>query len=327
MPRHARIDIPGLLHHIIVRGIERRDIFLDDQDREEFLSRFSALLEETGSRCFAWALLDNHFHLLLRPEEGTLASFMRRLLTGYAVVFNLRHNRAGHLFQNRYKSIVCDEDHYLLELVRYIHLNPIRAGKVVDLDDLLSFPWCVHADLLGKSGRSLVDSESVLALFSSRKGRACQLCKTFLADGLKTEKPQKLSRGGKRLSRALNPALAEDEEFDDRILGGGRFVENLLGATGQGAVKTLTLNDLIRLVGTHFSLDPEELAQPSKEQRIVRAKSVISYVAVRRLHIKSVDVAKALGYSSTAVTHAAARGRGIISEMPTLGKTLAGGKL
>jgi REP element-mobilizing transposase RayT len=144
MPRHARIDIPGLLHHVIVRGIEKRPVFLDDQDREEFLSRFTMLLAETKTDCYAWALLDTHFHLLLQPQTAKLSHFMRRLLTGYAVVFNLRHQRAGHLFQNRYKSIACDGDSYLLELVRYIHLNPLRAGIVDTLASLDDHPWCGH---------------------------------------------------------------------------------------------------------------------------------------------------------------------------------------
>jgi putative transposase len=116
MPRQARIDFPGLLHHVIVRGIEKRSIFLDEQNREEFLSRFARLLAETETDCFAWALLDSHFHLLLQPNTIKLSHFMRRLLTGYAVVFNLRHNRAGHLFQNRYKSIVCDGEAYWVAL-------------------------------------------------------------------------------------------------------------------------------------------------------------------------------------------------------------------
>src|SRR5512136_676836 len=114
MPRTARIDIPGLLQHVIVRGIERSDIFLDDDDRALFLERFSKLLVETGTECIAWALMTNHFHLLLRPQSTKLSFIMRRLLTGYAVVFNRRHNRSGHLFQNRYKSIVCEENPYLL---------------------------------------------------------------------------------------------------------------------------------------------------------------------------------------------------------------------
>jgi REP element-mobilizing transposase RayT len=129
MPRSARLDVPCILQHVIVRGIEKRDIFLDDRDREFFANRLSSLLKETEVRCFAWSILSNHFHLLLMPMRSTLASFMRRLLTGYAVYFNRQHSRSGHLFQNRYKSIVCEEEPYLLELVRYIHLNPLRVGR------------------------------------------------------------------------------------------------------------------------------------------------------------------------------------------------------
>jgi REP element-mobilizing transposase RayT len=110
MPRLARLDITGLLQHVIVRGIERRDIFIDDIDRQNFVGRVTTLLPETGVCCYAWAILSNHFHTLLMPTATPLASFMRRLLTGYAVTFNRRHNRCGHLFQNRYKSIVCEEE-------------------------------------------------------------------------------------------------------------------------------------------------------------------------------------------------------------------------
>lgn len=328
MPRNARIDIPGLLHHVIVRGIDKRDIFLDDQDREDFISRFSSLLQDTGTRCFAWSLLGNHFHLLIRPEQGTLATFMRRLLTGYAVVFNLRHNRSGHLFQNRYKSIVCDEEPYLLELVRYIHLNPIRAGMIDCLEDLERFPWCGHAELAGKNNRGLIAQESILALFSQREQSARQRYKAYLADGFKDDRSQKLSRGGKRLSRALNPTLSEEELFDDRILGGGHFVEQLLDATGerqQGLPPSLA--ELVCLVAAHFGIDPDELYVPSKARRIVRAKALICYIAVRRLKIKGIEVAEFLGYSSTAVTHAVTRGGVIFAETPDLGEKLTARKL
>lgn len=103
MPRQSRLDIPGLLQHVIVRGIERTDIFLDDEDRSRFIARFGKLLVETGTDCFAWALIPNHYHLLLRCNRLELSRFTRRLLTGYAVTFNRRHARSGHLFQNRYK--------------------------------------------------------------------------------------------------------------------------------------------------------------------------------------------------------------------------------
>ena len=136
MPRMARIDAPGALHHVIARGIERRKIFQDDKDRDDFLERLKTIITETHTPCYAWALLPNHVHLLLRTGMTPISGVMRRLLTGYAVSYNGRHRRRGHLFQNRYKSILCQEDPYLLELVRYIHLNPMRARLVDDVRSL-----------------------------------------------------------------------------------------------------------------------------------------------------------------------------------------------
>ena len=106
MPRKARIDAPGALYHIICRGIERREIFKDDVDRNDFLDRVRNLLCETETPCFAWALMPNHFHLLLKTADVPISMIMRRLLTGYAAHFNRRYQRQGHLFQNRFKSIL-----------------------------------------------------------------------------------------------------------------------------------------------------------------------------------------------------------------------------
>ena len=125
MTRQARIDAPSALHHIICRGIERRQIFFDDVDRDYFVGRLATVLSETSTNCFAWALIPNHLHLLVQTGAVPISTVMRRLLTSYAVHFNRRHHRSGHLFQNRYKSILCQQDPYLLELVRYIHFNPI----------------------------------------------------------------------------------------------------------------------------------------------------------------------------------------------------------
>ncbi len=130
MPRQARIDAPGALQHIIIRGIERKVIFKNDTDREDFIDRLGNLIEETETACYAWAFMTNHVHLLLRTGATSISTVMRRLLTGYAVSFNHRHRRYGHLFQNRYKSILCEKDPYLKQLVGYIHLNPFRAGMV-----------------------------------------------------------------------------------------------------------------------------------------------------------------------------------------------------
>ena len=108
MPRIARLDTPGLLHHVMIRGIERRKIFKDNEDRENFIERLSILLPETETLCYAWALMPNHVHMLIRSGPSGISRFMRRLLTGYAVSFNRRHKRHGQLFQNRYKGMKGD---------------------------------------------------------------------------------------------------------------------------------------------------------------------------------------------------------------------------
>ncbi|MBW2336999.1 MAG: transposase [Deltaproteobacteria bacterium] len=164
----------------MARGIERRKIFLDDKDRTSFLERLALILEETQTQCYAWALIPNHFHILLRIGTTPLSTVMRRLMTGYAVTFNIRHRRSGHLFQNRYKSVVCEEDTYLLELTRYIHLNPLRARLVEDLKSLDKYQWACHSAILGRRKNPLIpalakevpSAEGGLSFsFSSGKGK------------------------------------------------------------------------------------------------------------------------------------------------------------
>jgi len=130
----------------MIRGIERRYIFKDDKDRDDFLERLEKLLPETHMFCYAWALMSNHAHFLFRTGDVSISTLMRRLLTGYAVGFNRRHRRHGQLFQNRYKSVICQEDAYLKELVRYIHLNPVRAKTVSGVSELDS----AHRQILFK---------------------------------------------------------------------------------------------------------------------------------------------------------------------------------
>src|SRR4030042_3621695 len=189
MPRKARIDAPGALHHIIIRGIERRKIFLCDADRDFFLERFGRIIKETHTSCFAWALMDNHAHFLIRTGLTPIPTVMRRLLTGHAVSFNRRHHRNGHLFQNRYKSILCQEDPYLLELVRYIHLNPLRSNLATDYSELARYPYSGHSFLLGKCHNEWQDTSYVLLLFDRKKPKARFLYGEFVKKGM---------RGGRR---------------------------------------------------------------------------------------------------------------------------------
>ncbi len=313
MPRQARIDIPGLLQHVIVRGVGRLSIFYDDYDREDFLARFDRLLQETTTTCYAWVLLDNHFHLLLQPQGAKLAFVMRRLLTGYAVAFNLRHKRSGHLFQNRYKSIVCDRDSYLLELIRYIHLNPIRAGVVDNLESLAAYRWCGHRDLLDDSSAGQVSVEEVLSLFANKKQSARQKYLEFLSDGCEYNVVGTLSKGGKLASMSLDPNLDSDDLFDERVLGGGVFVDQVLRDAGLvPEVSRISLAALIRLVANDYGIDQMRMIKPGKERSVSTAKAVICHIGLRDCGFKGVDIAKSLGMTSSAVSHAAKRGEGIL---------------
>jgi putative transposase len=322
MPRQARIDIPGLLHHVIVRGIEKCPIFLDDQDREAFLSRLKPLLAETGTDCYAWALLDTHFHLLLQPHTASLSSVMRRLLTGYAVYFNLRHSRSGHLFQNRYKSIVCDGDLYLLELVRYIHLNPFRARIVRTLEGLDNYYWSGHLQLIGNTARELINEDKVLSFFSDRRKAARQQYRQFIIDGIDHSVAPELSGGGKRISQAVDPGLAECDLFDDRILGGGDFVERVLNLAGHTGRRQRTLADIVEQVANYFEVEADNLRKPSKERTVSRAKAVICYVAVRDEGLKGIEVSSELAFTPGAVSHAAKRGEQVLRKEKPLQRIL-----
>ena len=319
MPRTARIDIPGLLQHVIVRGIERRDIFLDDNDRRLFLERFSKLLAETGTECLAWALMTNHFHLLLCPRVTKLSVFMRRLLTGYAIVFNLQHKRSGHLFQNRYKSIACQEDAYLLELIRYIHLNPLRVGLAKTIDELDSYPWSGHAVLMGKQELSGQSSDDVLLLFDQRKKSARQKYREFVIDGIKHGHRDDLVGGGLRRSQGVR-TMGEYEAYDERILGSGEFVESLWRETESSEVQIpkITLDEMMQRAADTLQVKVELLRQKNRTKELADVRAAICYLAVRVCNFSGVVVARALNMTRSGVSVAVKRGEEIVSGNPTL---------
>lgn len=310
MPRTARLDLPDLLQHVIVRGVNHCDIFLDDHDRRRFLDRFSALLIATHTDCFAWALLPNHLHLLLRPRKSNLAHLMRRLLTGYAVYFNRRHSRSGHLFQNRYKSIVCDGDAYLLELVRYIHLNPLRSGLVSDMAALDHHPWSGHAALIGQGVLPGQIIDELLSFFAANKGEARRRYQEFVVDAIAMGRRDELV--GRR-SEAQD--LHCRSSADKRILGGDEFCRTLegYGTLARQLESPLSIAELVRRVCQHYAVAAESILARTRLAAIVEARSVICYLAVRELGHSGVKVGEHVGIGRAGVSHAVARGERIVA--------------
>ena len=322
MPRKARIDAPGALHHVIVRGIEGKAIFKDLYDRYEFLDRLGDLLLDTSTPCFAWALMFNHVHLLLKTGLTPIAKVMQRLLTGYALHFNRRHRRHGQLFQNRYKSFLCEEDAYLLELVRYIHLNPLRAEVVKDLTQLNTYPFCGHHVLMGQYSHSWQDIDYVLALFGKTSAAATNAYATFVAKGVSAGRRPELVGGGLIRSVGGWSALKGYRNSgirikgDERILGSSDFVENTLRQSNERLEEKIQrqaagpdLEALIEKTSVYFNVDIEDLKTASKERNISHARSVVCYLAVRKLMVSCADVARTLKISPSTVSKAVIKGR------------------
>jgi len=355
MPRQARLDAPGVLQHVMARGIERRKIFKDDKDRQSFLERLALILEKTQTQCYAWALIPNHFHLLLRTGPFPLSTVMRRLMTGYAVTFNRRHRRAGHLFQNRYKSVVCEEDPYLLELIRYIHLNPLRAKLVEDLKALDKYPWTGHSAILGRRKNPLIlhitkDSNKVSDEVNSKskiqnpcpvKREACltgakseislahkttmdvllhfgntvriarRRYRQFVKNGIEQGRRSELQGGGLVRSAGGNKVgllgrkKEEREKGDERILGSGDFVIQVLGQKekehkdmGQASLR---LPELITKVVHELGITREALISKSRDAAVSEARAIISFLGTRKLGETQTEIQRYLKISRIGV--------------------------
>jgi REP element-mobilizing transposase RayT len=320
MPRTARLDIHGLLYHVIVRGIERRPIFHDDRDRTFFVERFAALLGETQTDCLAWSLLQNHFHLLLRPRSVSLSTFMRRLLTSYAVTFNLRHKRCGHLFQNRYKSLLCDEESYLLELVRYVHLNPLRAGLVGTLKELATYPWCGHAIIMGNRSLTGQNTEEVLERFGKTLKSARAHYETFVNDGITQEVPEPEQARGLRRWLAGQIGKVTDLAADERVLGGETF---WLGMHPEAEHPTaMPLPVLLNRVATAFDVTPEQLLRRTRVLGVADARAAFCYLAAHSGGHSGAEIARELRMSRSGVCIAIGRGEVLLKNRMDLLKIL-----
>ncbi len=327
MPRTARLDAPGVLHHVMIRGIERRKIFRNDKDREDLIERLENLCNTTQTTCYAWAFMSNHAHFLFRTGTVPLSRLMRRLLTGYVIRFNRRHKRSGQLFQNRYKSIICQEDGYLKELVRYIHLNPIRSGIVQTLDELKSYKYCGHSTLMGKTESKWQDTDYVLGYFSKSKSKAREEYESFVKEGFTQGRKKQLTGGG--LIRSLG-GWTEAREIlkggihimsDERILGDSDFVDSVISQSEEHYErrhrlrrKGYDLDGIAKRVSEVLGMKPDEVFSKGRQDRKVKARSLLCFWASRELGLSHTSLAKKLEMSLAGVGFSVERGESIAKE-------------
>jgi putative transposase len=314
MPRGARLDTPGTLHHVIVRGIERCNIVDDDRDRTDFIKRVALVAHESRTPIFAWALMNNHAHVLMRSGTGGIAHFMRRVLTGYAISYNRRHRRHGHLFQNRYKSIICQEDAYFCELVRYIHLNPLRTGLVETMTELDRYPWCGHAAVIGRRDQPWQDRDYVLRWFGTLEGPAKKAYRSFVQKGIyHGQRPELVggglvrSMGGWSAVKSLRRSGIE-EKGDARILGSGDFVTQVIGEAGQQIRHQLAGDDpldaaaeIIRKYCAAQNVSVQVLRSGSRRQPVSRVRRELTLRLVNELGLSLAEAARQLGLTTSGV--------------------------
>jgi putative transposase len=327
MPRKARIDATGAVHHIMVRGIEGREVFRTDADRKNFLGRLSALTPDSQTRCFAWALLPNHVHLLLQTGLMPMSTLMQRLLTGYAVSFNLKYRRHGQLFQNRYKSILCQEDPYLKELVRYIHLNPLRAGLVSDMKTLDSYPWSGHSAIMGKVKHDWQDTNHVLSFFGGTISKGRRNYRSFVEAGISNGRRPDLIGGG--LMRSLGgwegvKALHKMNirfKGDERILGDSDFVEQVLNRANEHFERRYALKEkgydfagVVERVAKIMNLETSDVLRPTRDPQTVKARSLLCYWANKELGLTTVEISRRLKISQSGACKASLRGEKLALE-------------
>ena len=315
MPRRARLDAPGTLHHVMVRGIERRRIVNDVGDRKNFVKRIGELSVDTGTAIYAWVLMTNHAHILLRSSETGISGFMRRLLTGYAISYNRRHRRWGHLFQNRYKSIVCDEDAYFTELVRYIHLNPIRAGLVKNLSQLDRYRWSGHSGLMGRVENDWQDRDYVLKWFGQTEGGARAGYRSYVEKAIGEGRRPELVGGG--LIRSLGGWSAvkairrsgDRELSDDRILGSGEFVERVIKEAAAKIKFQLPVSENHQKIDEYISkmckaekVSIDELAGGSRRKEVSGVRKRVAIELARVHGVALAEIARRVGVSTSAIS-------------------------
>jgi putative transposase len=289
MPRKPRVEFPGAFYHVMVRGNHKADIFRDERDRERLLQKFLSYKSRYDFIIYAYTLMPNHFHLLLETKEVPLSRIMKGILQSHTQWFNRKYKTVGHLFQGRYKAILCDKTTYLLVLVRYLHVNCVRSGLV---KDPAKYKWSSHRIYLGSDLSTLVDPKLVLDQFSKKRSVALRTYKSFIANGIS--------------SGEWN---YENEVTDQRFMGNENFIlaskmknrEDLL--TEEKIKKNKTLDEIKDAIMeiTHIHID--DLRGHKRSKEIIDARNLFVRLALRHTQSKRKEIAAYICRSSTMISH------------------------
>lgn len=288
MPRKPRIHFPGAVYHVMLRGNGGQNIFTDDFDRSRFLLILQQERELSNCRIHAFCLMDTHVHLALQVAHTPLSKIMQKVGYRYTQYFNRKLKQWGHLFQGRFKAILVDQNRYLLELVRYIHLNPIRANLFENPDH---YCWSSHHCYREDIDIPWLTTDWVLAQFNANQARAKELYRAFIRDGFADGYKQEFHRGS----------------FEGRALGDDRFIEQALASAEQRYIRPVTVDAILDAVCACYDMDLAELIVPGRRQPFAEARGVAALL-VRQFDVVTIaELGLRLGRKMTGLSHAASR--------------------
>lgn len=278
MPRKPRIHYEGALYHVIARGNNKEDVLAGDRDKQKYLALVEKYKQKYLFRLYAYVLMSNHLHMLLQVGSVPLSKIMQGIQQSYTQYFNNKYGRIGHVFQQRYKAILCDQDVYLLELIRYIHNNPVKAGLSVNLD----YWWSSHGYYVNPETNSLVDVDLPLSLFAGNRGEAINKYLEFMqAEGSLPENWEGRSiLGGDDFIAQANKRPYESNDMPSRL--------------SQDMVLQLVVND------TNLTL--EQILRGGKRRDVVKARQRLVYLLSTRVGMTDQEIADYLQTSLATVS-------------------------
>jgi len=304
MPRKARITSPGILQHIMSRGIDGRDLFVEEGDRCFFLELLSRALSVSGYKCYAWVLMPNHYHLLVRTSDYPLGEMMRPLNSTYARYYARTHSRRGYLFQDRYKSIASQDQNYCEELLRYIHLNPLRAKLCDSVEQLDAWPWSGHAAIMGRIPNDFQDITAVLRRFGRATTEAREKYRQFIEDGI-----QRIDHELIETVRANNQGKENVHHTGCWVIGDPAFVRKVIESDQKRRVRLAaytrtgrSLGDIASRVAEETGLTVEEILRRSRLTRGAQARKAFAFICRRIYEYPVAEIGRYLGITGPAAS-------------------------
>ncbi len=316
MATKKRITVVGAIAHVMARGIDGIPLFKIDEDRHYFRNQLSEYLNKTGYLCYGWTVMDTHYHLVLRCSDRPLDELMRSLNSRYARYYNKKYHRRGYLFQDRYKSIISQDQGYLEELIRYVHLNPVRAGICKGLEELDNYPWCGHGVFMGKCSMSFQNTETVLKRFGSNTVSARLNYKKFMEEGLKTVTDGWIVDKVRESNRGVN----KKDEPGCWVIGDRDFIVSVINKNKERLRlnhikhKYSSVEEVLEIIAEENKLTSEEIKGRSRLGKVSECRKKFVYLCCRVLGFSVDEVSRFLNVSGPAISWTLSKAEGVMTK-------------